>query len=494
MKILVAVTNCWMYRKRQEAIRNTWLKDVPEHVDVKFFLGRPPAGTPTDGSVKINPDEIIVDVDDSYTGLPAKTREMCRYALKNGYTHLFKTDDDVYVQLGRLVAANSRDLGDYVGRKRGPSGVWPAPYASGFSYWLSQRAMNLIAEAKLTDDPAEDRWVGNTLLSAGMGCVGDYRYVVTNSTRNSLSYNEGPRKGNPVITACEFETEREMFVIHNNWLNVKSLSNTHQKIDAPCPLRKVSVVLKTFLRDGYLIRAVEGIKKNLPECKIVIVDDGYESRHKISMYAQLRLEGHDCSWLPFDSGFGAKANEAIKYCDREYVLIGSDDFAFGQTNVRADVIRMVQTLEDTDLDVVSGRVNGTPYEATLHEDGDSIVETRGYHGEDSCEAGAYKRCDLTVNYSLIRRSLLDQVRWDNDVKIGGGEHGAFFLDIKRAGGKVAYLPDVVINELPPNMAGWQHVEYPTYRNRARQQGRACLARRGIKTWYLQNGQPEATGL
>lgn len=479
MKILVAVTNCWMYRKRQDAIRNTWLKNVPENVDVRFFLGR--TATPSEA----RPDEVHVDVDDGYPGLPAKTREMCRYALANGYTHIFKTDDDTYVQLQRLVESGFQDMGDYIGRKRGPSGVWPAPYASGFSYWLTRRAFEVVAEAKLTDDPAEDRWVGNVLHNAGMGCVPDYRYVIVQSLRNALSHTEGPRQGNNVITACEFDADKWMTKLHWEYEHLASLTRTHQKTAPPAALERVAIMVKTFLRDGYLIRAVEGIKQTLSESKIVIVDDGYESMHKISMYSQLRLNGHSCSWLPFDSGFGAKANEAVKHCDREYVLIGSDDFAFGAPNVRADVTRMVETLDQvSDLDIVAGRVNCNPYESTLDDRGNEVFERQGYHTSEACIAGPYKRCDLTVNYCLVRRTLLDRVRWDGDVKIGGGEHGMFFLDVKRAGGKVAYLPGVNINELPPNLPGCQHHKYGEYRSRAREHGRPCALKRGVLKYWM----------
>lgn len=486
MKILVAVTNCWMYRGRQEAIRNTWLKDIPEHVDVRFFLGRPMGATKAAIDSKKD-DEVFVNVDDGYPGLPAKTRAMCRYAVEHGYTHLFKTDDDCYVRLDRLVASGFQDMGDYIGRKRGPSGNYPAPYASGFSYWLTRRAFKIIAEAKLTEDPAEDRWVANTLYLAGMGCVPDYRYVIIQSTRNALSHTEGPRKGNNIITACEFDADKWMKKLHWEYEHLGSLTRTHQKVDSPHPLARVAIMVKTFLRDGYLIRTLEGIKQQLPESKVVIVDDGYESRHKISMYSHLRLNGHSCAWLPFDSGFGAKANEAVKFCDREYVLIASDDFALGQQHVRADVIRMVQTLDEvSNLDIVSGRVNNNPYESTLTEKGDQVFEVQGYTSEETCAAGAYKRCDLTVNYCLIRRTLLDKVRWDDDVKIGGGEHGMFYLDVKRAGGKVAYLPGVNVNELPGNIPGWQHSEYPNYRNRARAEGRICAKRRGINRYWMGN--------
>ena len=483
MKILVAVTNCWMYRKRQEAIRNTWLKNLPPNLDVRFFLGRVPPGTMTTPELKS--DEVQSDIDDGYPGLPAKTREMCRYAVANGYTHLFKCDDDTYVQLERLVASGFQGQGDYIGRKRGPSGVWSAPYASGFSYWLSRRAFKVVAEAKLTDDPAEDRWVGNTLHAAGMGCVPDYRYVIVQSTRNVICNTEGPRKGNNIITASEFDAERWMQKFHGEWLHVASIARTHQKTGPPNAIARVAVMVKTFLRDGYMIRAVAGIKQSLPESKIVIVDDGYESRHKIAMYSALRRDGHSAAWLPFDSGFGAKANEAVKYCDREFVLIGSDDFAFGQSQVRADVTRMVETLDQVaDLDIVSGRVNNNPYESTLCDRGNEVFERKGYSSDESCQAGTFKRCDLTVNYCLIRRTLLDRVRWDGDVKIGGGEHGMFFLDVKRAGGKVAYLPGVNINELPANIPGWQHVDYGAMRARARTPGRPCALRRGVMKYWM----------
>lgn len=482
MKVLVAVTNCWMYRKRQEAIRNTWLKDVPSIMDVRFFLGRRPQPLMCDNGLK--EDEVQVDVDDGYPGLPAKTRAMCRYAREHGYTHLFKCDDDCYVRLDRLVASEF-DKGDYIGRKRGPSGVWPAPYASGFSYWLSRRAFSIVADAQLTDDPAEDRWVGNVLHRAGMGCVPDYRYVIIMSVRNTCSHTEGPRKGNNIITACEFDADKWMNKLHWEYENLASIARTHQKVGPPNPLERVAVMVKTFLRDGYLIRAVEGIKKSLPESKIVIVDDGYESRFKIGMYSQLRRDGHSCAWLPFDSGFGAKANEAVKYCDREYVLIGSDDFAFGMAQVRQDVTRMVETLDQVaDFDIVAGRVNNNPYESTLDDRGNEVFERKGYTEAGTCNAGTYQRCDLTVNYCLVRRTLLDRVRWDGDVKIGGGEHGMFFLDVKRAGGKVAYLPGVNINELPPNVPGWQHKDYGAMRARARTPGRPCALRRGVLKYWM----------
>lgn len=258
------------------------------------------------------------------------------------------------------------------------------------------------------------------------------------------------------------------------------------------PLQRVAVLIKTFLRDGYLLQTVRSIQEFLPEAKMVIVDDGYESSFKISWYAQMREQGHVCVWLPFDSGFGAKANEGVQQCDREFVLIASDDFHFTE-ETRHHVMNMVKLLQtNPHLDLVSGRVNNNPYEATLVEREDGVViETRGFYAEGNCDGIPYRTCDLTVNFSLIRRTLLDKVEWDGgEVKIGGGEHGAFFLDIKRAGGRVAYLVNANINEFPRGNADWQHQQYNAMRNRARQPGRPCLRKRGIKRWVLQDGSVE----
>ena len=46
---------------------------------------------------------------------------------------------------------------DYAGRVRGPSGIFPAPYCSGFGYWLSMKAMKAIADAPLNGGDCEDR-------------------------------------------------------------------------------------------------------------------------------------------------------------------------------------------------------------------------------------------------------------------------------------------------------------------------------------------------
>lgn len=459
MKILIAIVTCHAYRRRADAQRDTWVKAVPVDVDVRFFL--------SDAQPAERPDEILLPVGDRYEDLPAKTRAMHVWALTNGYDFVFKCDDDTYLRPERLLTSGF-ETADYTGRLRGASGGYPAAYASGFGYWLSKRAMLITAIAPLTADPAEDRWVANTLLQHGITCRADYRYVVTRSHRNAICSAEASREGNDIIAACEFPSPEAMLNIHEEFLTLPATPPGQRTKTGE--LDRVCIMIKTFLRDGYLAACLKGIRSYLPEAKIVLVDDGREARDKIAYYAKLRAEGDACVWLPFDSGFGAKANAAIPECDREYVLIGSDDFDFAAPDAREGIVKLIDVLDSQpEIAVASGRVDSRPYEGFVHRGSDFIREIPLPMNDwlHTPKGTAFKYCDLTVNYSLIRRSILglDKVRWHAEWKIGG-DHFTFFDDVRKAGHKIAFVPGVNINQLP-FVAHWQDSTYPMYRGRAK---------------------------
>ena len=51
-----------------------------------------------------------------------------------------------------------------------PKGTYPYNYAAGGAYWLSRKAMTIVADAQPNGDWAEDRFVGDTLGSMGFWC------------------------------------------------------------------------------------------------------------------------------------------------------------------------------------------------------------------------------------------------------------------------------------------------------------------------------------
>lgn len=252
-------------------------------------------------------------------------------------------------------------------------------------------------------------------------------------------------------------------------------------------LSRVTILVKTLLRDQHLYEAVDGIRRNMPEVKILVVDDGDSVLDEKQRWVKSFVEaGGNYVKRPFDSGFGHKSNMAIHYCDTPYLLIASDDFDFMPREARHGIEMLTTVLDNVpDAAIASGRVNGCDYQFYLNDRGTEVYEIpfsrRGPGvGPLYAEGIEYYYVDLTVNYSLIRKSILGfdekQVHWDDDVKIGGGEHGAFFVDVKRAGHKVVWVPGVEIRE---QRGKGRDPRYHGMRKRAGSPERPCFVRRGI---------------
>jgi hypothetical protein len=247
----------------------------------------------------------------------------------------------------------------------------------------------------------------------------------------------------------------------------------------------ITIGIKTFLRDEHMMNCLRGINRTFSDANVIVADDGFISSTKQDFYNHLSDRKHKMIIMQFDSGFGAKSNAIAENLDTPYLLIGSDDFDFRPAEVRDGVERLKEVLDYfPDVDIASGRVNDAHYEFNWFEPEPGVLEEVPIdYSNYQLFHPWYTQADITVNYSLIRAGVFDKVRWDNDVKIGQGEHAAFFLDCKRAGFKTVWVPDVNIDELkirnPP--------DYNRYRGRANDPGRICFDRRGIKKYVLSGG-------
>jgi hypothetical protein len=268
----------------------------------------------------------------------------------------------------------------------------------------------------------------------------------------------------------------------------------------------IAIGIKTFLRDEQLFNTIHAVKTNLPGAQLIIADCGDHTEEKDGVYADLEREGHKTIQLPFDSGFGVMSCAIAAALDRDYLLVGSDDFDFSTQEVRQGIAKLKEVLDlCPEVDIASGRVNGNPYEFDLIDEDGRVTEIPlDYIDLHNKKFLWFVHADLTVNYSLIRRSVFwtpvfgvfdekghqgngamrSKIGWDADVKIGGGEHGAFFLDCKRAGFKTVYVPGVNINEQKVRNSE----RYRQFRNRARSPERPCFVRRGIHTYILGDGR------
>lgn len=164
MKILVAICTHRGNSSAREGVRDSWLRDLPEGIDVMFFMGGKEP-TSSDG------DLLVLKVDDTYDGLPKKVHALFRYALEHReFDYLFKCDDDTYVVLERLQEIVNRNH-DLVGDSNLRIG-WPC---GGAGYMLSRKAVEFLASLPEPGDGPEDHWVGHMLPGAGMSMVIDER-------------------------------------------------------------------------------------------------------------------------------------------------------------------------------------------------------------------------------------------------------------------------------------------------------------------------------
>jgi hypothetical protein len=193
MRVLIALKVChryvpmlgrgwdWTNRDKHKSVlvdaqiaacRETWVKDFAAYpnVDVRFFYGRGGNRVPL-------PDEIFLECDDSYKGLPYKTKAICSWVTEHNYDHTLFVDDDTYVWVHNLMASQFEEY-DYVGSV---NDTIPAkPYATGLGYWLSARAAKLVAHS-WPNNQLEDHWVGSVLRNAGITPKHDGRYVSIDS-------------------------------------------------------------------------------------------------------------------------------------------------------------------------------------------------------------------------------------------------------------------------------------------------------------------------
>lgn len=264
---------------------------------------------------------------------------------------------------------------------------------------------------------------------------------------------------------------------------------------------RISVAVKTFLRDEKLFRACDSILKALPGAHIIVADDGEMNDTKAIYYEGLESLGHTVIQLPFDSGFGKKSGAIINALATPYLLIFSDDFDVSAPDCVVGVEKLLSVLDSRpELSIVSGRLRSRgPYEFHL------VERQPGEWYERPCAGSEYFNsivpCDVTVNYSLIRRNVfwtegLDtnengtgwvekrtSIGFDDEEIIGEGGHGAFFLDCKKAGIKVAYVPGVFIDEMPEA----DSERYRQYRRRACGPSRKCFEKRQLKRYVLGSG-------
>lgn len=192
MTIAIAIQSCINYKDRRDAIRNTWMKDIPSDVFSCFFVG----------SHCDEPNVESLNCGDSYKDCGIKQFEMIKF-LKD-YDHVFFCDDDTYVVVDRLLNSEYEN-DDYIGCPCNIENSHVIMAHGGAGFWMSKKAMNQALEIGINHNQFHnnifsDRTVAYLMDMAGIKLKGDYRYNLGKYNGNKGFCNLVPNKNNKYIT------------------------------------------------------------------------------------------------------------------------------------------------------------------------------------------------------------------------------------------------------------------------------------------------------
>jgi hypothetical protein len=177
LRLLLAVKSCRRDQQTgcHEAIRETWGANLPEGVDVRFFMGG-------EGPILMDADEVLLPVPDDYWTLTPKTKGICAYTVEHGYGFVYLCDTDTYLVPRRMLESgfwsydfsgghlchgeHGQELGKPYPKWVSPQGGVADPFyaymSGGVGMFLSKRAADIVSLSTYYHH-SEDVWVGQVL-------------------------------------------------------------------------------------------------------------------------------------------------------------------------------------------------------------------------------------------------------------------------------------------------------------------------------------------
>ncbi|KAJ1567973.1 Beta-1,4 N-acetylgalactosaminyltransferase 2, partial [Cladochytrium tenue] len=260
----------------------------------------------------------------------------------------------------------------------------------------------------------------------------------------------------------------------------------------------VTIMIKTLDRITKVFRLVESILERYPTISIVVANDGARA-------SLVEGEGYKRGFyylpLPFDVGLSAGRNRMVERAATEYVLTLDDDFVFDEGS---SIESLLHALEMPDTagrvyDIAAGKNPddetrfGLDFCGIMRRVGDSgrtlwlgptaaapMVASDVAAATPQRPPPSHAGCDeveFVPNLFLARRRfLLEQVRWDELLKLG--EHEDFFLRARAAGARTLTCAGVRFRH--EQVAHWRgETEYDRMRGRVFDFLRLSLRKHGL---------------
>ena len=246
--LVICIYTCTKNNDKQQAIRDTWLKEVIKNEIPYFFV----VGKPSDQSY-IEGDILYVDAPDTYEHLPRKTYKLFEFIHNHTfYSYAMKVDDDCYVNVNSLLRCNF-ETQDYTGKILGTAGEldknwhigktsdpnygeyageYKGTWADGASgYFLNRYAMKKLLEysnhKEIGFELYEDKLVGDILREFDIKPIHPDKYRVgvekcDRHTGHKLAFEAGnetpyPHQSNDVVVFHSDNAPNILYKIHQNY-------------------------------------------------------------------------------------------------------------------------------------------------------------------------------------------------------------------------------------------------------------------------------------
>lgn len=222
--------------------------------------------------------------------------------------------------------------------------------------------------------------------------------------------------------------------------------------------RVVTVGIKTYVCDDSIVRQVLGlvrsIRVNYPTVRILLANDGPTRLGSIEAIAQDAYTEEIV--LPPDSGISVGRNLMVNMTTTEFFVLLDDDHVFDDdTDLKLGVKGLGHG-----FDIVGIRVRNLPgidelerisifiprYVSRISKFENREVTLCVWNENNGPGVQKMKvpiRVDVLHNALIARRDILAKHPWRDELKVN--EHMTFFLDARKAGVRVGYLPSVFVH-------------------------------------------------
>jgi len=216
---------------------------------------------------------------------------------------------------------------------------------------------------------------------------------------------------------------------------------------------KLTFLIKTFNRSACLqncISSIRTLSKNVP---VIVSDDSDEiikqrNRKIINSYTSIKYLD-----LPFNTGLSFGRNEMVKQVNTELCFLLDDDNYITTLDKIIKAVKFLEEYQQYDIVAAVCKQRGLlynrqsiAYSGVFEEVGSNYIKIKPNHVKiDNPYLDNLYETNLSLNLFLSRTDLLNQITWDDSLKLG--EHEDFFIKLYKNNKHITICYDMVVGEI-----------------------------------------------